>query len=206
MSVAGRTLPYLSKFSSSSFFRFGGRPRLLPVFPGTFGVFACSPHPLKKTSKTAMKYLPSEGTEAGRTGRRARKSEQLLGTQPKEGLNQSKQQDGEGREEGFPLAGSLLWEPPARHGTRRGADRQECGGAGSIAPTAGSAGATKAAMHAGCLPHNARLPVCLATPGLPALPLARPRSPPTPGTTAVRRSPPSSQPGWLHPDTGGGLL
>lgn len=66
-SVAGRTLPYLSKFSSSSFFRFGGRPRLLPVFPGTFGVFVCPPHPLKN-GKTTMKYLPSKGTEVGRMG------------------------------------------------------------------------------------------------------------------------------------------
>lgn len=64
-SIAGTTFPYLSKFSSSSFFRFGGRPRLLPVFPGTFGVFVCPPHPLRN-SKTTMKYLLSKGTAAVR--------------------------------------------------------------------------------------------------------------------------------------------
>lgn len=61
MSLGGAIFPYLSKFSSSSFFRFGGRPRLLPVFPGTFGVFVCPPHPLQN-SKNTMKYLLSTGT------------------------------------------------------------------------------------------------------------------------------------------------
>lgn len=110
MSVAGRTLPYLSKFSSSSFFRFGGRPRLLPVFPGTFGVFVCSPHPLKKRQN--HHEIPAEQGNRGRrngkqgNGRRGRKWEQLLGTQPKEGLNPSSNRNGEGRA-GIPTG----WEP-----------------------------------------------------------------------------------------------
>jgi len=66
-SVARTTFPYLSKFSSSSFLRFGGRPRLFPVFPGTFEVFVCPPHPLQN-GKTTMKYLLSKGTAAGRMG------------------------------------------------------------------------------------------------------------------------------------------
>lgn len=164
------TLPYLSEFSSSIFFLFGGLPRLLPVFPGTFGVFVCPPHPLKN-SNTTMKYPPSKGTEAGRMGRRAGKSEQLLGTQPKEGLNQSSNRTGRG-EQGFPLAGSLIWEPPARHGAGQ-TGRNAVGQAASLPQQALP---VPQRLQAACdTMHGAgQLPACLATP------LAAPLQPPLP--------------------------
>lgn len=138
-------------------------------------------------------------------GRRTQKSEQLLGTQPKEGLNQSSNSTGRG-EEGFPLAGSLVWEPPARHGTVRG--RQ----AGMRWGRQHRSHSRLSRCHKGCDTKRGagQLPVCLATPVPPALPLSRPPCP-LPPAQQQSGGAPSSRAGWavppspLHPDTGRGM-
>lgn len=197
-SVAGRTLPYLSKFSSSSFFRFGGRPRLLPVFPGTFGVFVCPPHPLKN-GKTTMKYLPArqprlagreKGTEIGTAARIPTKG----------GIKSEQQQDGEGRG-GIPTG----WAPGLGAGGAGQPGRNAVGQAASLPQQALPVPQRLQAAWTQCMAAW-QPPACLATRVPPALPLPRPRSPRHNSSQA--EEPPPAQaapPSPLHPDTGGGV-